>query len=183
MPDPRDPVSSTSQRRRSEERLTSKVSDGSSPTKPSIAVTFALVQNAARTLFGGQVTANEIRCYMISLETIRSLAVLSLVVVGCGSSSSAPNDGAISGNTCAAARDQQKSRTTALGCSDNSATIEMACNSFYSTNHCVAEWETLLTCITPKPNTDFMCDSDMTLKPNAGVCTSEQAAFNTCIGV
>ena len=120
---------------------------------------------------------------MISFKTIASLALLGLFAFGCGSTSTPSNDGATGGNTCASAGAQQKSRTTALGCSDNSAAVVAGCNSFYSTNHCVAQWETLLACITPKPNSDFMCDSNMTLKPNAGVCTSEQAAFNTCIGV
>jgi hypothetical protein len=120
---------------------------------------------------------------MTILKTISSLALLGLVAVGCGSGTASTNDGATGGNTCAAAGTQQKSRTTALGCSDNSAAVVAGCNSFYSSNHCVAEWETLLACITPKPNSDFMCDADMTLKPKTGVCTSEQTAFNTCIGV
>jgi len=94
---------------------------------------------------------------------------------GTAGSSSVPDD-------CDAVGAQQKSRITALGCDDTSATIAAGCKALYAANACVTEWETLIDCITPKPNSDFECDDDNELAPKTGVCTSQRTAFDDCIG-
>jgi hypothetical protein len=93
-----------------------------------------------------------------------------------GSSSVDPTD-------CAAVGAQQKSRITALGCKDTSGEIQEGCELLYSASVCVPQWEALIRCITPKPNSDFECGaSDNELDPKTGVCTSERTAFDGCLG-
>lgn len=106
-----------------------------------------------------------------------------------GSAGSGPTGvaGSSSGNSpdasdCRAVGAQQKSRITALGCDDTSAQIEAGCSSLYATKMCTAQWELLIDCITPKPNSDFECDGDNELNPKTGVCTAERSAFDGCTG-
>lgn len=93
-----------------------------------------------------------------------------------GASSVDPTD-------CAAVAAQQKSRITALGCKDTSQDIKDGCDLIYASKLCVSEWEALIECITPKPNSDFECGaSDNELDPKTGVCNATRTAFDTCLG-
>ena len=113
---------------------------------------------------------------MISLRNCMSVGLVGLALVACGSD----DDGGVNPSDCAAVGAKQKSITTALGCKDTSSGIVSECQALYASKTCTAQWEKLIDCISPKPNSDFQCDSDNEFEPKSGVCTAEQTAFIGC---
>lgn len=118
------------------------------------------------------------------LQAIVSVGLVVTTLSGCGDDAEpdSPAGGAPKPSDCDAVGRQQQALISAAGCSDNSATIVAGCRALYSSKMCVAEWESLITCISAREDSDFECDSDDELAPKAGVCTAERAAFDGCIG-
>ena len=98
-----------------------------------------------------------------------------------GAAGASPGN-SVDATDCEAVGAQQKRRITALGCEDTSAHIAAGCASLYATKMCTAQWEALIDCLTPKPNSDFECDDDNELKPKVSVCTAQRSTFDGCTG-
>ncbi len=120
------------------------------------------------------------------MTSLRNLVVVGLVgsfLMACGSSDDDPPGGSsVDPANCAAVATKAKALSQAVGCKDNSATISSSCQSLYAAKKCTTEWAGLINCIAPRPASDFQCDSDNEFEPKANVCTTEQAAFSTCLG-
>lgn len=111
------------------------------------------------------------------LRGIISVGLAGLLAVACGSYDS----GAVSPSDCPAVGAKAKSIAAAIGCKDNSATITSTCQQLYAAKLCTNEWAGLINCISPKPNSDFQCDTNNEFEPKATVCVTEQTTFNTCL--
>ena len=129
------------------------------------------------------------------MKLVQGLVVLGLtasLLGGCGSDSTSTagsgggtgsagaGSGSVDPKDCEAVGAIQKKLIADLGCSDNSAAIVSGCKLIYANNFCKTEWEVLMNCITPKPSSDFECDTANKVATKTGLCTAERAAFDGC---
>lgn len=113
---------------------------------------------------------------MISFRNFILVGLVGWSLLACGS-----DDNGVNPSDCAAVGAKAKSLAQGAGCADSSASVESACKSLYASKTCTSQWEGLINCISPKSSSDFQCDSNNEFEPKAGVCATEQAAFNSCI--
>jgi hypothetical protein len=114
---------------------------------------------------------------MISFRKFILVGLVGLTLLACGSD----DNGAVNPADCSAVGAKQKSLSAAVGCKDMSSDFVTACNALYAAKICTSQWEGLMNCISPKPSSDFQCDSSNELEPKAGVCITEQSAFDACL--
>jgi hypothetical protein len=114
---------------------------------------------------------------MISLRNSIWAGLAGLALIACGSD----DNGTLNPSDCSAVGAKEKSLIAALGCKDTSSDIVTSCQNLYAAKLCTNEWEKLINCISPRPTSDFQCDSSNQFEPKSGVCTAEQTAFQNCL--
>lgn len=118
------------------------------------------------------------------MKTMKSLVVAlslgcALFTVGCGDDGD--SSGSVDPKNCDSVGARYKSLSNAAGCKDDSAELTASCKQLRSFNICVSQFEALVSCIAPKPASDFTCDVDDELELKTDACKTQQDALDSCI--